>query len=165
MANRSWSNIQGGDWFQASNWDTTTVPGANDDVFINLSGSYTVTLNATTASINSLTINDADAILSLTTTGALNITGNGGTDQLSLTNGDVQITGGAAITATTIVFGGSSGILEGSGTVTGTLSGSGGIVQADDAGTLVLKSDIAASTGLDFEIGGNTDVSTLQLDG
>jgi hypothetical protein len=102
MGNRLWSNAAGGDWFQASNWDTT-VPGANDDVFINLPGSYTVTLNAATASINSLTIDDATAILSLSTTGALNITGSGGTDRLSLTNGDVVMTGGVAITAATIV--------------------------------------------------------------
>ena len=102
MGNRLWSNAAGGDWFQASNWDTT-VPGANDDVFINLPGSFTVTLNAATASINSLTIDDATAILSLSTTGALNITGSGGTDRLSLTNGDVVMTGGVAITAATIV--------------------------------------------------------------
>src|SRR5262249_50573383 len=57
------------------------------------------------------------------------------------------------------------GILEGSGTVTGALSGAGGIVQADAKGTLDLKSDIVASTGLDFIIGGNTNASTLQLDG
>jgi uncharacterized protein YjbI with pentapeptide repeats len=38
-------------------------------------------------------------------------------------------------------------------------------VQANGAGTLDLKSDIAASTGLDFIIGGNTNASALQLDG
>src|SRR5262249_12449146 len=147
-------------------WLGGNLPTANDDVVINVAGTYTVTLDISTPTINSLTIDDATASLSITTNGTLNLTATGAAaDSLSLTSGDVSMTGAAAINANTIVFGGSSGILEGSGTVTGTLSGSGGIIQADDAGTLDLKSDIAASTGLDFRIGGNTNVSTLQLDG
>src|SRR5262245_27161444 len=117
MADRFWVNVMGGSWFNPDNWDNNLirqVPGNNDDALIDKAGSYTVTLDATTDGINSLTINNAAAILSIGTNGSLNITGKSGTDQLSLKSGAVDMTGAAAINALTIVFGGSSGILHGS---------------------------------------------------
>src|SRR5262245_40545284 len=66
-----------GDWDVASNWSTGAVPGAGDDVDINVSG-ITITHNAATAhSVNSLklesgTLTGAD---SLTVNGAFTWTG------------------------------------------------------------------------------------------
>ncbi|MEM6264182.1 MAG: PKD domain-containing protein, partial [Bacteroidota bacterium] len=54
-ANVFWTNASGGNWSTATNWSTGSVPSATDDVFIDLNGTYTVTLDVTT-SINSLTL-------------------------------------------------------------------------------------------------------------
>ncbi len=54
----TWTNAAGGDWNDPNNWDTHAVPASGDDVFINLAGTYTVTLSATTTTVNSLTLGD-----------------------------------------------------------------------------------------------------------
>jgi hypothetical protein len=54
----TWTNASGGDWNDPNNWDTHAVPTSTDDVFINLAGTYTVTLNASTTTVNSLTLGD-----------------------------------------------------------------------------------------------------------
>jgi hypothetical protein len=59
----SWINAAGGDWGTTSNWSTGAVPGAADDVTINLPGSVTVTHSA----------NVTDTIHSLVNTNTLQI--------------------------------------------------------------------------------------------
>src|SRR5713226_3655153 len=52
----SWVNAGGGSWSTGSNWSTGSPPVPGDDVCIDLAGTYSVTLPATTATINSLTL-------------------------------------------------------------------------------------------------------------
>lgn len=52
-----WSNPKGGNWGVAANWTPTQVPTLNDDVLIDLAGSYSVTQNVNAAAAN-LTIGD-----------------------------------------------------------------------------------------------------------
>ncbi|MBW3671364.1 MAG: hypothetical protein KY432_06790, partial [Acidobacteria bacterium] len=58
----SWTNGLGGDWHTASNWDTGTVPGATDDVVVNLPGTYTITVTTADVTINSLTLGSSDGV-------------------------------------------------------------------------------------------------------
>lgn len=44
-ADVSWINAAGGNWNVGANWNTGTVPDANDRALITLDGTYTVTLN------------------------------------------------------------------------------------------------------------------------
>lgn len=43
----TWINPENGNWNTAANWSTGTVPTADDDVYINVDGTYTVTINST----------------------------------------------------------------------------------------------------------------------
>src|SRR5271165_4768211 len=49
----SWTNLSGGDWSAAANWDLNQVPGPSDSVVIAANGTYTVRLDvsATIASL------------------------------------------------------------------------------------------------------------------
>ena len=38
MLSVSWTNPSGGDWDDPNNWSTKVLPGANDDVVINVAG-------------------------------------------------------------------------------------------------------------------------------
>ena len=42
-----WVNPNGGNWNVAANWDTVSVPGSNDIVYVDCPGTYTVNANAT----------------------------------------------------------------------------------------------------------------------
>ena len=60
-----WLNPGSGNWNTGSNWDSSSVPTATDDVIIDASGSpYTVTLN-TNPIINHFLISSADANLNM----------------------------------------------------------------------------------------------------
>jgi hypothetical protein len=54
----SWVSPIGGSWTTAGNWSSNAVPTASDDVCIEVSGTYTVTLPAS-ASVHSLTLGSA----------------------------------------------------------------------------------------------------------
>jgi len=69
-AHVSWNNPNGGNWDIPGNWNIGMVPGATDDVFITLNGTYTVTLNGS-KSINSLTIGGATGGQTLLIQGSL----------------------------------------------------------------------------------------------
>jgi len=63
-----------GFWTNKNNWSTTKVPGASENALIDLGGTYTVTLNATTA-VKNLTVGAATGKQSLAiATGALSVT-------------------------------------------------------------------------------------------
>jgi hypothetical protein len=53
-----------GNWSVASNWSSNTVPTSTDDVTINATGTYTVTVDGTDL-VNSLIFNAPDAIISI----------------------------------------------------------------------------------------------------
>jgi hypothetical protein len=50
-----WQNPVNGNWNTASAWNSGSVPTAGDDVFIDVDGTYTVTINSTVTA-NSITI-------------------------------------------------------------------------------------------------------------
>jgi hypothetical protein len=85
-----WINPAGGDWSDASNWATGTVPGPNDDVFIDAPGTYTVTLSSGDTVVNSIT---TDHPISLTG-GTLDVDG-----RLQLTDTVLTLDGGTLIDA------------------------------------------------------------------
>jgi len=88
-----------GDWATASDWVGGVVPVAGDDVDINATGTYTVTVDEAQAA-KSLTIDDADVTVAdnstLTMGGALTVTA--GLFQLNsgtIVGGTLSATGGA----------------------------------------------------------------------
>jgi hypothetical protein len=60
----SWANASGGLWSNAANWSTGAVPGSDSHACINLGGTYTVTLDASTT-VRSLTIGAASGTQTL----------------------------------------------------------------------------------------------------
>jgi hypothetical protein len=55
----TWVNANGGDWSNPANWLTGVVPGAGDDVLINVPGNVTITFSTGTTHIHSLHSTDA----------------------------------------------------------------------------------------------------------
>ena len=90
----------GTSWNNAKNWSTQTVPGAGDDVTINLANSQTIIYSsaAGNTTINSLNGNDPFSI----TGGSLTITGNSTlTGSFSMTGGTLSASGsGVTVSAT-----------------------------------------------------------------
>ena len=103
--NISWSNVSGGNWRDADNWSTATVPGASDDVAIILNGTYNITL-------------DADA-----TVANLVLGGSSGSQTLTASGRTLTLNGASVINSNGILTLNSSTI-SGSGTLTndGTLN-------------------------------------------
>src|SRR6185312_2012627 len=62
MATITWTGGVSGDWTTTADWSTGTVPGATDDVIIDVAGGYTVTISSA-QSINNLTLNAAGVTL------------------------------------------------------------------------------------------------------
>lgn len=81
MAAIFWNTGISGNWSVATNWSSDTVPGSSDDVTIDASGAYTVTVDG--RAVHSLTFNDPNAIISIPTSNvsldALSATITGGT--------------------------------------------------------------------------------------
>jgi len=72
-----------GSWGDTNIWDSGTVPGTNDDVFIAYGVNVTVDTNASAFTISDDTTNGT---VTMATNSTLNIFGNFGTDQLTLLN-------------------------------------------------------------------------------
>ena len=119
-------NAAGGDWDTGSNWNTGSVPGASDDVTINLSPGITVTHSQ----------NDADALNTLTLASA---------DTLSISNGSLSIESASTIDGPLNLTGGT---LEGAGTVTvtGTLNWDGGTMAG--TGQTIATGAVSISNGI-----------------
>ena len=78
MPEISWNSATSGDWSVASNWNPGTVPGAQDNVTIGLSGYYAVTL-AVPMVVNTLTISNPSATLQIPNpAGSVSVSGNVG---------------------------------------------------------------------------------------
>ena len=60
-----WTNIAGGNWSRAANWNPNVIPGATDMALITASGSYTVTQDVS-AVLAGLVLGDGVSALSLT---------------------------------------------------------------------------------------------------
>ncbi|MFQ6614161.1 MAG: LamG-like jellyroll fold domain-containing protein, partial [Fidelibacterota bacterium] len=63
-----WNSINGGNWSNPANWDTGTVPGSTDNVFITISGTYTVTLDAD-VTVASLSLGGSSGVQTLSADG------------------------------------------------------------------------------------------------
>src|SRR6266536_3931762 len=130
----TWINVQGGNWNVAANWQDGTganrVPTASDNVFIDSTGTYTVTLNVTD-SINSLTLG--------ATSGSQ--TFNTGAFALTLT--------GASTVNPTGVLTLSGGTISGAGnlTINGTLNWSGGVMSGTGATNIPNGATLNLNTG------------------
>lgn len=100
-----WGGNFSGDWNNAANWDPTFVPGADDDVIIDASDgiAFEVDLNLSTT-INSLTLNSADATLDIEGSRTLTINNasfiDNGTVQL---NGNARILGSGTLTNNSVI--------------------------------------------------------------
>jgi hypothetical protein len=63
LSSVNWINPAGGDWDAGSNWNTGSVPGASDDVAVDLPPGITVTHSQNDAdSVSTLTLASADTL-------------------------------------------------------------------------------------------------------
>jgi hypothetical protein len=105
----TWTNLSGGNWSRAANWDPNQVPSANDTALITLAGTYTVRLDI------SITVSN------------LTLGGDSGAQTLAINGATLTISGLGAITSNGVVNL-ARGALNGSAllTVEGALNWSGG---------------------------------------
>jgi len=95
----NWTNMAGGDWGVASNWEPNQLPGSADTAVIGAPGTYTVTLNGS-ATIGELTVGGTDgqqtmACAAGATLNASNSTVN--TNGIMTLNGDTFLGGSLTI--------------------------------------------------------------------
>ena len=157
-----WINPAGGNWTVASNWSTNVVPGAADDVIIDVSPSSPITFAAGTLQVNSLTMS----------AGQLVISGNALLETLSLSGGIATFDGAATIT--TLLQ--SGGAQNGAGAMT--LTGTGAAASAwnggslGGSGTTALHGELNATAGpaglvlaREFVVGNGVTAAAFALNG
>jgi hypothetical protein len=98
----TWKSGVNGDWSDAADWSTGTVPGAGDDVTIAASGKFTVTIDSAEA-VHSLTFGgavteDATSTLSIASGDTLTLTGSSSFAGAIGGAGTLALTGTAAMT-------------------------------------------------------------------
>jgi hypothetical protein len=136
MTAKTFTNTAGGTWETGSNWTPAGQPTSTDDAFINQAGTYTVTLDAPGIVVNTVTLNDPNATLSITGTGVLipNST-------VALEAGTFGLASGGQVISATIVNTGATLAMTG-----GTLDGvtwHGRLGQDAGFGSVVIKDGIA----------------------
>ncbi|MEZ5064302.1 MAG: hypothetical protein R3B81_06175 [bacterium] len=128
----SWTNASGGNWSNPANWDLG-VPGAADDVRIDVSGTYTVTLDVHTT-VTSLTLGGAS--------GAQTLFASGRTITVS----------GASVVGPNGILNLASGTLSGAGSWTNggvaTLSSTTVNTPLENQGTLIFQGSSSANGAL-----------------
>jgi VCBS repeat-containing protein len=190
IATTQTGSAPGGLWSDAANWETGTVPTANDDAIIitdqliGLTPSYPVTIDATTAAVaKSLTMNDfGTSAPELINLGTLTVSGafDMSADSIVHNSGTIKVGGLMEVLDTSVVLNSGALILQQGGdfknqsTITNTESGSieisGGTlnVQVDVANDGLIKVDSGAvmTVGIATITGGTvTDAGTLSLNG
>ncbi|HEY7685960.1 MAG TPA: hypothetical protein VH833_07650 [Gemmatimonadales bacterium] len=118
----AWNNPAGGNWSVPGNWSPARVPGKTDTVFINLPGTYTVTLDVNDT-VAFLTVGGATGTQTLTATGrtfgidtAASVLANGAINLTSTTingNGTLSIAGTLTVSPGTSVI--NAGVSVGAG--------------------------------------------------
>jgi hypothetical protein len=151
----TWTNLSGGNWSRAANWDPNHVPSANDTALITLAGTYTVKLDI------SVTVSN------------LTLGGDSGAQTLAINGATLTISGFGTI-ASNGVCNLANGALNGTGllTVEGALNWSGGAfgtaVQIASGGVLTaLGAGQKSFAGSTFDNAGTVDAQggTLSLYG
>ena len=136
-----WSSASTGSWNTSGNW-TDGTPGGSSDAYVQLEGTYTVTINDN-PSIHSLTISDPNAT----------VTDDGNT---------VTLTSGLTIDA--------GATFDGSGTISGVVDNNGTIDASVSGSTLHITGNISGSGSLDIENAaklelGGTSTNTVTFEG
>jgi uncharacterized delta-60 repeat protein len=189
----SWINASGGDWDTASNWSTGRVPGASDDVTIDVSSAIIVTHSKNVAdSVHSLTVGNTNDSLTLsggslsvasssTISGPFHLTGGTLSGAGAVTiggamtwadNGTLAVTGGAvakgnltiAADGSAVSLGGGSLTTDAKATLNGTIHLKGGAVWANAAGaTLTWTGGTLDASGGTFTNGGTMTLSGVGI--
>ncbi len=161
----NWKNAANGDWNNASNWSTSTVPGLSDAVTISAAGPYIVTIDSADFA-SSLTLNASQASLfenagSLTMGGALTIDSGFASLNKANTIGSIAIAGGTlafgnagALGAGAVSLSGGELLATASETLTNELEFSGSATIAAAHGTTLNENasgvDVAGNSTLNF---------------
>lgn len=147
-ATLTWTNLVGGNWSVAANWNPNQVPGSADNAVITNSGTYAVTLDED-ATLNSLTFGGAS--------GQQTLTNNANT--LTLNN--------ASVVNTNSVFGLGGGRVNGILTINGRCIWTGGIM-GSGSGAITFGTNATllfdGTSGVDYPLVGNvTNAGTIYL--
>jgi hypothetical protein len=144
-----WIRPTSGTWATAANWDSNAVPGAGDDVVIDVPGNITITHDTGTDTIQSL-VSRQNLIVS--DTSALTITGS--FTQSSSRNLNVRdtaqltVNGAATATGADLTAGGGAITLSGTTTITGgNLTAPGGTITLAGAATIAGTNLLAQNGG------------------
>ena len=159
----AWTNTAGGIWSLAGNWSPAAAPLNGDDVTINLPQTLTVTYNAGTVALNSLTLGSATNTLTLTggTLGAGTLSSLG---VINVNGSTLNISGGS----TALMNMTAASVLNLSGTLAltsflnlagGTLNG--GTIQQAGANRLAFSNSTNTLNGMTVR----GDLSVLQSNG
>jgi hypothetical protein len=172
--------VNGTSWNTANNWSPSGLPAAGDDVFLNVNGTHTLTLDITassTPSFKSLTIQNSKNTLSI---GAktLNVNSPGATGisvgdaSITLAGGVINDSAGLSTTSAGDITGHGTLNITGSVTGAGTLAASGGTLEVNGAvgsiGSLtiagsatLLLDGTSSATGVTFQgTGGTLEINT-----
>ncbi|MEK9283021.1 Ig-like domain-containing protein [Bradyrhizobium sp. ISRA442] len=166
MAAKTWTgggstgNPNSGNWSSSGNWSPSGVPAAGDDVTIggNSGGSYTVTLDVSSAALNSLTMNFNNTATLLIGSGkTLNVT-----NTVSLNSTNIISMSGGTVNAGTLALIAPSANVTGFGTlsISGHYTGTGKLTA--NGGTLDVFGTV--DSGVVLTIGTSSN-SNLKLEG
>ena len=151
-AGTRWSAAGGGTWSTAADWSTGAVPGAGGAVMLSndlgtISGSYSLTVNMSSAAAGSLTLSAASGQAVTLTLGAGDGLAIGGPTANNITAGDCLVgTGGTlSMTGGTLSVAGSLNTNAGTVAITGGQLIAGNYTQ--DAGDLTVSGGTVALTG------------------
>ena len=144
-----WTRPTSGNWDTATNWDSNAVPGAGDDVVIDVPGNITITHDTGTDTIQSL-VSHQNLVFSGTS--ALTITGNfTQSSSRNLTVRDtahLTVNGAATATGADLTAGGGAITLSGTATITGgNLTAPGGTITLAGAATIAGTNLLAQNGG------------------
>ncbi len=152
-----WIRPTSGTWATAANWDSNAVPGAGDDVVIDVPGNITITHDTGTDTVQSL-VSRQNLILSGTST--LTITGSfmqsSGRSLTVRDTAHLTVNGAATTTGADLTAGGGAITLNGTATMTGgNLTAPGGIITFAGAAT-VAGINLSAQNGGTISLPGAT---------
>jgi hypothetical protein len=182
MTSISWTATNSGTWSTGGNWSTGAAPLTGDDVTIETPNPITVTYNAGSLFLDTLTTSNATLSVTagtlgitsgyqitgglLLSAGEVSLTAGGGGDSLAglidITGGLLSLSGGAVAAqgGTFTETGGTLSIANGvftdasTGTISSVVDGYGQLELDDQNGTITLNTGFALNTGSFYLLGG-----------